>query len=315
MKPGNIISIIVPCFNEEKTIGIFIENITPVLSQIYEKFSLDYEIIFVNDGSHDNTQKILNDLNNNDPKTHFISFSRNFGKEAALYAGIKKSCGKYVCTIDVDMQDPPSLIPVMLEFIINTEGYDCAGSRRVTRKGEPPIRSFFAKIFYKLISQMADIDIVDGVRDFRVMKRKMADAFLSLTEHNRFSKGIFPWLGFKTKYFEFKNVKRSAGETKWSFWKLLLYSFDAIAAFSIKPLSIASFSGIVLFFIAILIIVFLIIRKILFGDPVAGWPSLVCIIIFCSGIQLISTGILGQYLAKAYIEIKQRPLYIIDEEK
>jgi glycosyltransferase involved in cell wall biosynthesis len=315
MSPLNIISLIVPCFNEEKTIGVFMENIIPILSNINQKYSLDYEIIFVNDGSHDNTMKILRELHNDNSKIHFISFSRNFGKEAALYAGIKNSRGIYVCTIDVDMQDPPSLIPDMLDSLISNDDYDCAGSRRVTRKGEPLIRSIFAKMFYKVISKLSDINIVDGARDFRIMKRKMADAFLSLPENNRFSKGIFPWIGFKTKYFEYENVKRSAGETKWSFWKLLLYSFDGITAFSIKPLAVASFTGIVLFFIAIFAILFLIIRKILFGDPVAGWPSLACIILFCSGVQLITTGILGQYLAKAYIEIKQRPLYIIEEEK
>lgn len=315
MELHNILSIIVPCFNEERTIGVFMDNIVPVLARINEKYGFDYEIIFINDGSRDDSLKILKKLHDTDSKIHFISFSRNFGKEAALYAGIKKSRGEYVCTIDVDLQDPPSLIPAMLDSLISGGDYDCAGSRRVTRKGEPLIRSFFARIFYKVISKLSDIDIVDGVRDFRIMKRKMADAFLSLTEHNRFSKGIFPWLGFKTKYFEYENIKRSAGETKWSFWNLLLYSFDGITAFSIKPLAIASFTGIVLFFIAIAAILFLIIRKILFGDPVAGWPSLVCIVLFCSGIQLITTGILGQYLAKAYIEIKQRPLYIIEEEE
>jgi glycosyltransferase involved in cell wall biosynthesis len=315
MKPANILSLVVPCFNEEKTIGIFMANVIPILAEIKQKYFFDYEIIFINDGSRDDTLKILRELHKGDSKIHFISFSRNFGKEAALYAGIRKSRGDYVCTIDVDMQDPPSLIPDMLDFLISSGDYDCAGSRRVTRKGEPLIRSLFARMFYKIISKLSDINIVDGARDFRIMKRKMADAFLSLPEHNRFSKGIFPWIGFQTKYFEYENVNRSAGETKWSFWKLLLYSFDGITAFSIKPLAIASFTGIVLFFIAILAIAFLIIRKIIFGDPVAGWPSLVCIILFCSGIQLISTGILGQYLAKAYIEIKQRPLYIIEDEK
>jgi glycosyltransferase involved in cell wall biosynthesis len=314
MESPNILSLVVPCFNEEKSIGVFMENVTPVLTYVNEKYYLDYEIIFVNDGSSDNTLKILRELRNVNSKIHFVSFSRNFGKEAALYAGIKKSRGDYVCTIDVDLQDPPSLIPVMLDAIITGEEYDCAGSRRVTRKGEPLIRSFFAKMFYKVISKLSDINIVDGARDFRIMKRKMANAFLSITEHNRFSKGIFPWLGFKTKYFEYENIKRSAGETKWSFWKLLLYSFDGITAFSIKPLAIASFTGIVLSFIAVLAIIFLIVRKIIFGDPVAGWPSLACIILFCCGIQLITTGILGQYLAKAYIELKQRPLYIIEEE-
>jgi glycosyltransferase involved in cell wall biosynthesis len=291
------------------------DNIVPVLARINKKYDFDYEIIFINDGSRDDTLKILKELHGTDSKIHFISFSRNFGKEAALYAGIKKSRGEYVCTIDVDLQDPPSLIPAMLDSLISGENYDCAGCRRVTRKGEPLIRSFFARMFYKVISKLSDINIVDGVRDFRIMKRKMANAFLSLTEHNRFSKGIFPWLGFKTKYFEYENIKRSAGETKWSFWNLLLYSFDGITAFSIKPLAIASFTGIVLFFIAIAAILFLIIRKMLFGDPVAGWPSLACIILFCSGVQLITIGILGQYLAKAYIEIKQRPLYIIEEEE
>ena len=245
---------------------------------------------------------------------YYISFSRNFGKEAALIAGLQTAKGNYIATIDVDGQDPPSLIPEMLKVVITGE-YDCAGTRRVNRIGEPPIRSFFAKCFYTLMKKITDIEIVDGARDYRLMNRNYLEAILLLQEKNRFSKGIFPWVGFKIKWFEYKNIERLSGKTKWSFWKLLLYSLDGITAFSSKPLAIASLMGILIFLASIAIIVFLFIRRIVWGDPVDGWASTVCIILFCSGIQLFTVGILGQYVAKIYTEVKNRPHYIIKEAK
>ena len=310
---NNTLSLVVPCFNEEKAIPLFIEAVVPVMARIHTTYNLDYELIFVDDGSKDSTLFQIKEARKNSQKIHFVSFSRNFGKEAAIYAGLKKSTGDYICTLDVDLQDPPSLIPDMLSAVI-TGGYDCAATRRVSRKGEPVIRSFFARQFYKIMRKLSDVEIVDGARDFRVMNRKAADAVLALGEFNRFSKGIFPWVGFKTKWFEYENIKRSAGETKWSFWKLLVYAIDGIVAFSIRPLVLASLAGFLFFVVAIIFIVIIIVRKILYGDPVAGWPSLVCIILFSGGIQLSTTGILGQYLAKTYLEVKKRPIFITGEE-
>jgi glycosyltransferase involved in cell wall biosynthesis len=284
------------------------------MDTIREKHSLDYELIFIDDGSMDNTLASIREIRKNNPKIRFVSFSRNFGKEAAIYAGLERVRGNYICIIDVDLQDPPSLIPEMLLQIISGE-YDCVAGRRVSRKGEPIIRSFFARQFYKIMRSLTDIEIVDGARDFRIMNRKVADALVSLNEYNRFSKGIFSWVGYKTKWIEYENIKRSAGETKWSLWKLFVYAIEGIIAFSIKPLVLASLAGFLLFFIAVLLIIFIIVRKILFDDPVAGWPSMVCIILFSGGLQLITTGILGQYLAKTYLEVKKRPLYIIKTEE
>jgi glycosyltransferase involved in cell wall biosynthesis len=249
-----------------------------------------------------------------DSRVHYISFSRNFGKEAALVAGLRAAQGEYIVTLDADGQDPPSLIPQMLEAVEHG-GYDCAGTRRISRKGEPVVRSFFARRFYALMATISDIEIVDGARDFRLFNRKYLEAVLSLPERGRFSKGIFPWVGFNTKWFEYDNIERIAGETKWSFWKLLFYSIEGITAFSAKPLAIASVSGIMLFLAALGFIVFIVIRKIMLGDPVSGWASTVCIILFCSGVQLFTTGILGQYLIKIYTEVKQRPHYIVKEER
>jgi glycosyltransferase involved in cell wall biosynthesis len=311
---NNTLSLIVPCYNEEKTIPIFIGVIIPQLDVVCSEHSLDYEIIFIDDGSKDNTLASIKEIRKNNTKIRFVSFSRNFGKEAAIYAGLERASGKYICIIDIDLQDPPSLIPEMLLPIISGE-YDCVAGRRVSRKGEPLIRSFFARQFYKIIRSLTDIEIVDGARDFRIMNRKVADAIVSLNEYNRFSKGIFSWVGYKTKYIEYENVKRSAGETKWSLWKLFVYAIEGIIAFSIKPLVLASLAGFLLFFIAILLIIFIIVRKVLFGDPVDGWASMVCIILFSGGLQLITTGILGQYLAKTYLEVKKRPLYIIKTEE
>ena len=310
---NNTLSLVVPCFNEEEAIPLFIEAVVPVMDCIRTAHNLDYELIFVDDGSNDHTLFQIKEARKYNPKIHFVSLSRNFGKEAAIYAGLKKSAGDYICTLDVDLQDPPALIPDMLSAITTGE-YDCAATRRVSRKGEPVIRSFFARQFYKIMHKLSDVEIVDGARDFRVMNRKAADAVLALGEFNRFSKGIFPWVGFKTKWFEYKNIKRSAGETKWSFFKLLGYAIDGIVAFSIRPLILASLAGFLFFCVSIIFIVIIIVRKLLYGDPVAGWPSLVCIILFSGGIQLLTTGILGQYLAKTYLEVKKRPIFIAGEE-
>ena len=302
------LSLIIPCFNEETTIPVFYEEAV----RICESINGQFEIIFVDDGSGDNTLKILRQLANQDVRIHYISFSRNFGKEAAMLAGLQAAQGEYIATLDVDGQDPPSLIPQMLETVASGE-CDCAGTRRVNRIGEPVIRSFFARCFYTLMKKITDVEIVDGARDFRLMNRKYLEALLTLPERNRFSKGIFPWIGFKIKFFEYKNIERTTGKTKWSFWKLFLYSLDGIIAFSSKPLAIASFMGVLLFMAAVFFIVFIIIRKMVWGDPVSGWASTVCIILFSSGIQLFTTGILGQYAAKIYTEVKQRPQYIIRE--
>ncbi|GMO34327.1 MAG: glycosyltransferase family 2 protein [Termitinemataceae bacterium] len=270
------------------------------------------EFIFIDDGSTDHTLAALKNLARQDSRVHYISLSRNFGKEAALLAGLQAAHGQIVVTLDADLQDPPSLIPQMLEPVSSGE-YDCAGTRRVSRKGEPPIRSFFARRFYSIMKKITDIEVVDGARDFRLMNRPYVDAILSLPERSRFSKGIFPWIGFKTKWFEYENIQRIAGDTKWSFWKLLVYSFDGIIAFSSKPLAIASVCGILLLFISIGFIVLITVRKFVTGMPDTGWSSLVCIILFTSGIQLFCTGVLGQYIAKTYTEVKQRPLFVIRE--
>jgi len=302
------ISLVVPCFNEEISIPVFYEEAVKICVSINEQF----EIIFVDDGSRDSSLNILRRLANQDTRIHYISLSRNFGKEAALLAGLQAARGEYIATLDVDGQDPPSLIPQMLEVVTSGE-YDCAGTRRINRTGEPPIRSFFARRFYAIMKKITDIEIIDGARDFRLMNRKYLDALLTLPERSRFSKGIFPWIGFKAKWFEYENIERTAGKTKWSFWKLFVYSLDGIIAFSTKPLALASLLGILLFLAALSFITFIIIRKLVWGDPVSGWSSTVCIILFCSGVQLFTVGILGQYTAKIYMEVKQRPQYIIRE--
>lgn len=304
------LSVVVPCFNEQEAVPIFYNEVKKVLVTL----KAEYEIIFIDDGSSDKTLEEVKELSEKDKCVHYVSFSRNFGKEAAMYAGLKKAAGDYVVIMDVDLQDPPSLIPEMLSAVCSGE-FDSAATRRTNRKGEPPVRSMFARLFYKLMRYFSDIDIVDGARDFRMMSRTMVDAVLSVSERGRFSKGIFAWVGFRTKYFEYKNVERSAGKTKWNFRKLFLYSLDGIVAFSTKPLVLASITGILFLFLSFLFIIFIIVRKVLFGDPTADWPSLVCIILFVSGIQLFCTGILGQYLAKVYLETKQRPLYIAKDEK
>lgn len=281
------LSVVVPCFNEQEAVPIFYNEVKKILVTL----KAEYEIIFIDDGSSDKTLEEVKELSEKDKGVHYVSFSRNFGKEAAMYAGLKKAAGDYVVIMDVDLQDPPSLIPEMLSAVCSGE-FDSAATRRTNRKGEPPVRSMFARLFYKLMRYFSDIDIVDGARDFRMMSRTMVDAVLSVSERGRFSKGIFAWVGFRTKYFEYKNVERSAGKTKWNFRKLFLYSLDGIVAFSTKPLVLASITGILFLFLSFLFIIFIIVRKVLFGDPTAGWPSLVCIILFVSGIQLFCTGIL-----------------------
>lgn len=303
------VSIIIPCYNEEPTLNI-LYNALIQMSDSLKNYKFEY--LFVNDGSKDNTLNILKELAKKDERVIYLSLSRNFGKEAAMYAGFCNAKGDYITTMDADMQDPPSLLPKMLEIIESGE-YDSVATRRVSRKGEPPIRSFFARLFYKIINKISDADIVDGARDYRLMKREMVDAIISMGEYNRFSKGIFGWIGFKTYWMQYENIERVAGETKWSFWKLFKYSLDGIINFSQAPLSVASWSGIILTLFSFIFIIFVIVRKIIFGDPVAGWPSLVCIITFIGGIQLFCMGIIGQYLSKTYLEVKKRPHYIIGE--
>lgn len=301
------ISVVVPCYNEQESISLFYKEMDKVARQMNN----DFEFIFVNDGSKDDTLNILKKLSEGDERVKYISFSRNFGKEAAIYAGFSKADGDYVVMMDADLQDPPSLLPEMLTYI--NEGYDSVATRRVTRKGEPPIRSFFARMFYKIINKISNVDIVDGARDYRLMTAQMKDAILSMPEYNRFSKGIFGWVGFRTKWLEYENVERVAGETKWNFWKLFLYSLEGILAFSTAPLVLSSVFGILFCVLSFAIIVFIIVRTLVFGDPVAGWPSLVCIMFLIGGVQLFCHGITGQYLSKTYLETKNRPKYIIKD--
>ncbi|GHV87149.1 glycosyl transferase family 2 [Spirochaetia bacterium] len=307
------LSLVVPCFNEQESIPFFYKESCEILKNLEQK-NIHSEIIFIDDGSKDNTAKIIEEISQNDDRVHYIVFSRNFGKEAAMLAGLQKATGLFVVTLDADLQHPPALIPEMLESVMSGEA-DCTGTRRVTRKGDPPIRSFFARMFYRIMGKLTDIEVVDGVGDFRLMNRSYVNAILSLPERSRFSKGIFPWVGFRTKWIEYENIQRAAGETKWSFWKLFLYSLDGIIAFSTKPLAIASVLGILLFLLSIGFIVFIVIRKSIWGDPVAGWASTACLILFCAGVQLFTTGILGAYLSKTYTEVKQRPYYVIRLEK
>ena len=303
------LSIIVPSYNEEEAIPFFYKEI----DEISKKMDyLDFELIFVNDGSKDNTLKVIKELNKKDKRVRFISFSRNFGKEAAMYAGLVNSKGDFITIMDADLQDPPALLPEMYNYIVK-EGYDCVGTRRVTRSGEPVIRSFFARKFYKIINKLSNIEMVDGARDFRLMTRQMVDSIISLGEYNRYSKGLFSFVGFNTKWLEYENKPRVAGKTKWSFWKLFVYAIDGICAFSTAPLVISALIGIFLCIISFIMILFIIVRTILYGDPVSGWPSLVCIIFFVSGIQLFCIGIVGEYLSKTYLETKNRPIYIIKE--
>ena len=305
------ISVVVSCYNEEKALPLFYEEMERVRKKDFEGI-VEFEYIFVNDGSKDNTLKIIKELNQKDPKVRYISFSRNFGKEAAMYAGLEAAEGDYVTLMDADLQDPPALLKQMYDAIKN-EGYDSVGTRRVTRKGEPPIRSFFARMFYKIINKMSNIEMVDGARDYRLMKRQVVDSIISLKEYNRYSKGLFSFVGFDTNWIEYENVERVAGETKWSFWKLFKYALEGITAFSTTPLIFSSIVGLIFCLVAFIAIIFIIVKTLVYGDPTAGWPSMACIIVFVSGIQLFTIGIIGQYLSKTYLEVKKRPIYIIKE--
>ncbi len=307
----SLLSVIVPCYNEEENIALFYTELMRNGVLLAEK-NIDLEIIYIDDGSTDGTCSQVKKLHAQDGRVHLVSFSRNFGKEAAMYAGLENSHGDYVVVMDVDLQDPPGLLPEMFSYM--EQGYDSVATRRVSRKGEPPIRSLFARIFYCLMKKISRTEIVDGARDYRLMTRQMVDAILSMQEYNRFTKGIFGWVGFRTKWIEYENVERAKGETKWSFWKLFLYSLDGIAAFSTVPLMLASVVGLFFCIFAFLMIIFIIARKLIFGDPVSGWASLVCIILMTSGVQYFCVGILGQYLAKAYMEVKRRPIYIAREK-
>ncbi len=300
---------IIPCYNEEAVLRIFYEEMKRVMSEMKDT---EFELLFVNDGSKDKTLAVLKEMADLDNRVKYISFSRNFGKEAAIYAGLQHAGGDLTVIMDADLQDPPSLLPKMYQAIVE-EGYDSVATRRVNRKGEPPIRSFFARRFYRLMNHISKADIVDGARDFRMMNRNFVDALLSMGEYNRFSKGLFGWVGYQTKWLEYENVERAAGETKWSFWKLFLYSIDGIVAFSTLPLSISAFLGVLMCILAVFAIVFIIIRQLLYGGSAFGWPSMVCIMIFIGGIQLLCMGILGSYLAKTYLEVKKRPIYILKE--
>lgn len=310
------ISIVVPCYNEEEALPLYYEAMLPVLETLRAQ-GADVDFVFVDDGSKDGTLRVLRDLHEKDGRCGYVSFSRNFGKEAAMYAGLQHAKGDYVAVMDADLQDPPDMLPDMLRILEESpadDPVDCVGTRRTDRKGEPPIRSFFARCFYRLINKISKTEIVDGARDYRLMTRRMVDAILSLSEYNRFSKGIFSWVGFKTRWLEYVNRERVAGETKWSFRKLFLYSIDGITAFSTAPLAIASFSGMAICAVSFIALLFVFIRALVFGDPVAGWPSMICIILFLGGVQLLGIGILGQYLAKTYLEVKNRPQYVLQEK-
>ena len=302
------ISIIVPCYNEEEVLEIFYNKI----SEVAKKIDADFEFIFVDDGSNDKTLEILKEYSRHDERVRFVSFSRNFGKEAAMYAGLNESTGDYIAILDADLQDPPDLLPEMYETVKSGE-YDCVATKRKTRRGEPILRSFFSRLFYKIINKMSETEIVDGARDYRLMTRRMVDSILEVTEYNRFSKGIFSWVGFKTKWIAYDNVERVAGRTKWSFGKLFVYSLDGITAFSTKPLIISAVVGLLFCLLAFLMIILIIAKTVLYGDPVSGWPSMVCIVLFVSGVQLFCLGIMGQYMSKEYMEIKGRPIYVVRE--
>ena len=306
-----LLSVIVPCYNEEENVPVFYAELCKN-EPFFQQEGLSLEVIYIDDVSVDGTAEQVRRLHEKDPRVHLVSFSRNFGKEAGIYAGFQKAKGDYVVMMDADLQDPPSLLPEMFSWI--KQGYDSVATRRVTRKGEPPIRSFFARMFYRLMNKISKTEIVDGARDYRLMTRQVVDAILSMCEYNRFTKGIFGWVGYQTKWLEYENVERAHGETKWNFWKLFLYSIDGITAFSTVPLAISSVVGLLFCFAAFVAIVALVIKNLITHDPVAGWPSMVCIILLVAGVQLFCVGILGQYLSKTYLEVKKRPIYLVKEE-
>lgn len=305
-----MISVIIPCFNEEESIPHFYQAMEQVRLEMNECF----EYIFVNDGSKDGTLGVLRQLVQQDKHVRYLSFSRNFGKEAALYAGLETAQGDLVTVMDVDLQDPPEMLMEMKKMLDTNPDLDCIGTRRINREGEPAIRSLFAKLFYKLMNKISQVEVVDGARDFRLMRRQMVEAILSVSEYNRFSKGIFTWVGFETEYLPYKNVERVAGETSWSFWKLFSYSIEGIINFSDTPLNIASYTGFFTFMLSVILMALIVIKTLVFGDPTIGWPSTICIILFLGGLQLMTIGILGKYLAKVFLETKKRPLYVVKEK-
>lgn len=306
-----VLTIVVPCYNEEKVLPVFYRTLiqTVEIAEMPETI----EILFVDDGSGDNTLGLIKQMAEEDERVHYLSFSRNFGKEAAIFAGLEHAGGDYVAVMDADLQDPPEYLLPMYRGIVE-EGYDAVAMRRVNRKGEPLIRSVAARAFYKLINRLSKTQIADGARDYRMMTRQMVEAVCRLREVNRFSKGIFGWVGFNVKWLEYENATRAAGESKWSFGRLCWYSLEAITAFSAVPLAIASILGIVLCLISAIAVIFIILRELFYGGSAFGWPSLACIVIFIGGIQLLGIGILGQYLAKMYMEVKKRPVYLIREQ-
>lgn len=306
-----LLSVIVPCYNEEESVELFYTELIKNDS-FFEEKNIELEILYVDDGSKDKTADNVKKLIEKDKRVHLVSFSRNFGKEAAMYAGLENVRGDYAVLMDVDLQDPPSLLPEMFSYL--EQGYDSVATRRVSRRGEPPVRSFFARLFYRLMKKISKTEIMDGARDYRLMTRQMVDAILAMREYNRFTKGIFGWVGFNTKWLEYENVERAKGETKWNFWKLFVYSIDGITAFSTIPLLFASVMGVLFCLLAFAMILFVIVRKLIFGDPVSGWASQVCIMLLIGGVQFFCTGILGQYLSKTYMEVKGRPIYIVKEK-
>ena len=306
-----LLSVIVPCYNEEENVRDFYDELQKT-STFFQEKEIAIEILYIDDGSKDKTVAEVKKLRAQDEHVRLISFSRNFGKEAAIYAGLQKARGDFVVMMDADLQDPPSLLPEMYGYI--EQGYDSVATRRVTRKGEPPVRSFFARLFYRIMNKISRTEIIDGARDYRLMTRQVVDSILAMSEYNRFSKGIFGWVGYETKWLAYDNIERKKGKTKWSFWKLFLYSLDGILAFSTVPLAIASIMGVLFCVLAFLLIIVTIIRKLAYGDPTSGWPSLVCIISLVSGVQLFCLGIVGQYLSKTYMEVKKRPIYLVKEE-
>ena len=306
-----LLTAVVPCYNEEENIRDFYDEFIKN-DPFFKSRDMDFELLYIDDGSTDGTVKEVKALIEKDERVHLLSFSRNFGKEAAIYAGLQKSKGDYLVFLDADLQDPPSLLPEMFKYI--DEGYDSVATRRVSRKGEPLIRSFFARRFYSIMRKMSKTEIVDGARDYRLMTRQMVDAILSMPEYNRFTKGIFGWVGFNTKWIEFENVERKKGETKWSFWKLFIYSLEGITSFSTAPLAFAAFIGVFFCVVAFIALIFIFVRAMMFGDKTSGWPSMMCIILLISGIQLFCLGIVGQYMAKTYLEVKNRPIYLLKEE-
>ena len=306
-----LLSVIVPCYNEEENIRDFYDELFKNAPFFHEK-EIDVELIYIDDGSGDHTVDEIKKLHEEDDRVHMVSFSRNFGKEAAIYAGLQKAKGDLAVLMDADLQDPPSLLPDMYAYI--EQGYDSVATRRVTRKGEPPVRSFFARVFYPTMNKISKTEIVDGARDYRLMTRQVVNAILAMSEYNRFTKGIFGWVGYETKWLEYENIERKKGETKWSFWKLFVYSLEGITAFSTMPLTVAAVMGALFCVMAFVLIVVIIVRTLIFGDPTSGWPSMVCIILLVSGVQLFCLGIVGQYLSKTYMEVKKRPIYLVKED-